>query len=81
MDKVTNRKVLVIPNSLNNNANSQGMLVLFWIGLMFRAPQLFIITNAFLPIMNIVNPTYGYGTKDELHLVHPTNNDEHVQSC
>ncbi len=28
MDKVTNKKVLVTPNSLNNNANSQGMLAL-----------------------------------------------------
>jgi hypothetical protein len=27
MDKVTNKKVLVTPNSLNNNANSQSMLV------------------------------------------------------
>jgi hypothetical protein len=27
MDKATNKKVLVTPNSLNNNANNQGMLV------------------------------------------------------
>ncbi len=26
MDKVNNKKVLIIPNSLNNNANSQGVI-------------------------------------------------------